>query len=75
MPSADDAAVLIHDRFPATEPPTLPLRGHSGVPIKREVIRAMSEQMQAEKRCYARLDELNAQLGTILRRRQRICSG
>lgn len=75
MPFADDAAVLIHDRFPASEPPTLPLRGHSGAPIKKEIIRAMSRQLQAEKACFATLDELNGHLQAILRKRQRQCSG
>lgn len=75
MPSAEDAAVLIPDRFPAAEPPTLSLRGHSGMPIKREVIRAMSEQLQVEKACFKLADELNAKLAAILRRRHRQCSG
>jgi len=71
MPSAADDAVLIADRFPSDEPPTLPLRAHSGAAIKSKVIRAISDQIQAEKACFGELDNLNRILQSLLRRRQR----
>lgn len=53
-------AVLVRDRFPASDPPTLSTRGHSGGFIKRRVIVAMSEQHEAFKEAYAALDHLLA---------------
>jgi hypothetical protein len=44
--------------FPLDEPPTMPHRTLSGDSLKTGVIRAMSDQQDAFKRCYAALDSL-----------------
>lgn len=69
MRTDDDAAVLVAERFPPAEVPTLALRGPSGGCIKAPIIRAMAAQNDAVKECYSALDNL---LGTLHRERKRI---
>jgi hypothetical protein len=54
--TTDDEVENMLGSYP--EMPTIPGRGYSGNRIKAFVIRAMSEQMQAEQRASKGLDEL-----------------
>jgi len=53
--------------FPLDEPPTVPHRTFSGGSLKSGVIRAMSDQQDAIKRCSSALDELVIQATKKLR--------
>jgi hypothetical protein len=45
-------------QFPLDDPPTLPHRTTSGHQIKPQVIRALQEQGNAERKCHDALDAL-----------------
>lgn len=68
MPQVDDA-VIVRDKFPPSEPPTLSTRGPSGSFVKRRVILALSESHGVMKDAYAALDDLLHKLQYKARKR------